>query len=615
VAAAFLVAMVGFARVADAAATITVVNLDDPNEGFNDTTPAAPVGGNSGTTLGAQRLIAFQFAADLWGTLLSSDVEIRVAAEFNPLFCDADEAVLGQAGAEAVYADFDGAPEAATYYAEALADRLAGLDFYPPGADIGAEFNSSFGTTCDFPDGWYYGLDASPPGFDVDFVTTVLHELAHGLGFFTLVTASGAKFLGDDDVFMLSLEDHSAGLLWPEMTNGERRNSSRDTGDLHWVGPEVVAASGDLAIGADPNSGHVEMYAPSPYDDGSSVSHFSDALFPHELMEPFDTGPIHDVGLSMELLSDLGWTFDCGNGVVNGGEECDDGNTSDGDGCSASCQLEPPPQYLESKDQQSCINELNKALAKVAKTYGKHIDRCIKEGSRSRLPAGNIENCVVETGTFGKDKVQDAKDKTLDKAGPNGKCPPAAEPDFGATDANTVNQVALAKELSLIQAVFGSDLDAAIISEVDNKDGSKCQQGVAKAAKKCQGAKLKAFNGCKKSGLSAKSSSRIVNAPGLEGCLSGRGDSIAADMKGKVEKACDPATGKIKTTIDKKCAADLGAFAGCNDPNGPLPTAGELASCIDQLVECEVCLALNAADGLDHDCDLFDDGQANGSCP
>jgi cysteine-rich repeat protein len=30
----------------------------------------------------------------------------------------------------------------------------------------------------------------------------------------------------------------------------------------------------------------------------------------------------------------------CGNGVVEGTEECDDGNTTSGDGCSATCQLE-----------------------------------------------------------------------------------------------------------------------------------------------------------------------------------------------------------------------------------------------------------------------------------
>ncbi len=31
----------------------------------------------------------------------------------------------------------------------------------------------------------------------------------------------------------------------------------------------------------------------------------------------------------------------CGNGIIEGGEECDDGDTVDGDGCSASCTVEP----------------------------------------------------------------------------------------------------------------------------------------------------------------------------------------------------------------------------------------------------------------------------------
>jgi cysteine-rich repeat protein len=33
--------------------------------------------------------------------------------------------------------------------------------------------------------------------------------------------------------------------------------------------------------------------------------------------------------------------LDCGDGTLNGSEECDDGNTAGGDGCSATCQLEP----------------------------------------------------------------------------------------------------------------------------------------------------------------------------------------------------------------------------------------------------------------------------------
>ena len=54
------------------AATITIVNQDGLNEGFNDPTPAAPVGGNNGATIGQQRLNVFQEAADIWGALLPS---------------------------------------------------------------------------------------------------------------------------------------------------------------------------------------------------------------------------------------------------------------------------------------------------------------------------------------------------------------------------------------------------------------------------------------------------------------------------------------------------------------------------------------------------------------
>ena len=32
----------------------------------------------------------------------------------------------------------------------------------------------------------------------------------------------------------------------------------------------------------------------------------------------------------------------CGNGVVEAGEQCDDGNRSNGDGCDAECQTETP---------------------------------------------------------------------------------------------------------------------------------------------------------------------------------------------------------------------------------------------------------------------------------
>ena len=40
----------------------------------------------------------------------------------------------------------------------------------------------------------------------------------------------------------------------------------------------------------------------------------------------------------VQVVRDLS---ECGNGVVEGGEACDDGNTADGDGCSSQCQVHP----------------------------------------------------------------------------------------------------------------------------------------------------------------------------------------------------------------------------------------------------------------------------------
>ena len=61
-----------------AVATLTVVNNDGAGEGFNDPTPFASTGGNPATSLGDARLIAFQFAANLWGSMVNSLVEIRI---------------------------------------------------------------------------------------------------------------------------------------------------------------------------------------------------------------------------------------------------------------------------------------------------------------------------------------------------------------------------------------------------------------------------------------------------------------------------------------------------------------------------------------------------------
>ena len=79
-------------------ATFTINNVDAPGVGFNDGTPAVPVGGNPGVTIGEQRLAAFQFAADLWGSILDSNVNIVIQGTFQPLGCSPTGGTLGAAG-------------------------------------------------------------------------------------------------------------------------------------------------------------------------------------------------------------------------------------------------------------------------------------------------------------------------------------------------------------------------------------------------------------------------------------------------------------------------------------------------------------------------------------
>src|SRR6266496_4709015 len=179
--------------------TIVIQNADPAGVGFNDNTPAATVGGNSGTTVGQQRLNAFQFAAGIWGATLTSGPTITIKATWVPLTCTSTTASLGSAGAIDVWHDFGGAPFTHMWYPSALANKLSGSDLDPNTAEIQARFNINLGNTgCLDGSHWYYGFDNNH-GSDVDLVAVLIHEFAHGLGFQTFTnTSTGAQFDGSD---------------------------------------------------------------------------------------------------------------------------------------------------------------------------------------------------------------------------------------------------------------------------------------------------------------------------------------------------------------------------------------------------------------------------------
>lgn len=299
------------------AATIVIVNKDAPGVGFNDPTVAAPIGGNTGATLGEQRLIAFQTAANIWGAKLSSPVTIKIAANFQPLTpCNSGSGVIGSAGPSTFLRNFTNAPRANTWYPVALASALSGVDQaagQPDGASIEASFNSNIGTAgCLSGVSWYLGLDGNEGFNQIDLVVTLLHEFGHGLGFLSIVDLGDGSFFGaSPDPFAFLTFDITASLFWDVMSNAQRLTSMVNNGNVVMTGPNVTPAASILSSGKD-GLGRPKLYVPSTLVQGSSVSHFDTTATPNQLMEPSINGDLtHNVDLPNDLatkaMQDLGW--------------------------------------------------------------------------------------------------------------------------------------------------------------------------------------------------------------------------------------------------------------------------------------------------------------------
>jgi len=260
---AAVLASVSFA--AHAAATFDIINIDDPGVGFNETTAAAPVGGNAGTTLGEQRQIVFDFVAKFWGSKLNSDVSIQVLATFAPLDCDSTSGVLGAAGAWNIFTDFPNAKKLGTWYPGALANKLAGVrlaDDPDPfvSADIVSFFNGDLGKPgCLDGLSFYLGLDGKAGPNQIDLLTTVLHEFGHGLGFqtFTDDATGDYVFATPNDPGLPSIWDHylldpKQRKVWSQMTAHQRAVSAITPRNLVWGGTRVTKAAPQVLVRGTP---------------------------------------------------------------------------------------------------------------------------------------------------------------------------------------------------------------------------------------------------------------------------------------------------------------------------------------------------------------------------
>ena len=257
------------------------------------------VGYSQGFPLEAQT--ALEYALDIWGQLLNSEITIWVQADWGTL----SSGILAQAGPETIHSNFPGATYGNKYYAGALANSLSVSDLSPGQPDLNITFGDGIN--------WYYGLDGNTPGGNYDFVTVALHEISHGLGFIGSANHNGnSGFIGIGgtpliyDVFVETVDGTS---ILSFNSGTISLGDALESDNLYWNGEEGGAG---YTIGGRPR-----LYAPSTWNGGSSFSHLRENTFPsgseNSLMTPFlgTAEAIHDPGPIVEgMFRDMGWDTD-----------------------------------------------------------------------------------------------------------------------------------------------------------------------------------------------------------------------------------------------------------------------------------------------------------------
>lgn len=313
-----------------------------------DSTPASPVGGNSGTTLGEQRRNAFTAAMNQVRNELPGVASLRVLACWRDLGGDANSATVASAGPLYLFRD-DGVsrtaaalpvfsvptlPSTYTWYAGTAAAQLAGTELCRLASvpcsepDIFIQFNSAIdGNVALGNRRFWYGLQPQPAqaASNVDFLTTAMHEVGHGLGFIGLANLNagngpiGEKFRGTyggvreprghNDVYTDALSVIRNGNAL-EAFNGlplaDRAAALTSGPNLVWTDAEAVDSPLNTRRLQPFPFNHPPVYAPSTLAPGSTLSHL-DQGFISQLMTPFVVNGLRTLGLARPMLSALGW--------------------------------------------------------------------------------------------------------------------------------------------------------------------------------------------------------------------------------------------------------------------------------------------------------------------
>lgn len=249
----------------------------------------------------AQARAAVQFAVSILESVLPSGTKINLKVSCSTI---SKSGVLGNSSITGfVTGSAIDALNPGAFYPITVAEKIAGKSFNPDSdADIELVVNNSAN--------WYYGTDGNTPPLQYDLVTVVLHELCHGLGFFDSMVAGNTIASYGLNFKPLVFDTFVENLSGQKLTDTALFEQNSNGLYLQLVGGQLYFSApltDNYTSGIRPR-----LYAPSTWDEGSSVSHLDETRTSqiNSLMTPYiDKGEaIHDPGkLTMSILGDIGW--------------------------------------------------------------------------------------------------------------------------------------------------------------------------------------------------------------------------------------------------------------------------------------------------------------------
>ncbi len=246
---------------------------------------------------------AARMAADIWASLIYSPVPINVRIEF----ADQEEGTLASTGTPwppFILDDNGYLPK--RVYIQALAEKFYGMNLNGDNPDMTMYYNQNVS--------WYFGTDGNTPSTRYDFLSTVLHEMAHGLGFYGYFyvdeegMGGGLPIPAAFDGFLETGTGQrlSDTILFPQPS--EKLGEALTRPPIYFDSPIVDRELPEELTAP-------KMFVPNPWRPGNSLYHL-DQIYDYnhggrDALMTYSTGTgkaIHDPGpITTYILYEMGW--------------------------------------------------------------------------------------------------------------------------------------------------------------------------------------------------------------------------------------------------------------------------------------------------------------------